>query len=177
MPGDALGQTSSPAAAVAALYSVAYTIKFTSKKTLDRDFVVAPLEGLWWADEFAAFTTGAKDTWRWTMLISQPDWIDEAAIEAAQAIATAKKKLPAISNVRQLTLHEGRCAQVLHLGSYDDEAPLLETLHGPFFQQHGLDFTGSHHEIYLGDPRRVEPARLKTILRQPVKRTEATSPR
>lgn len=161
------------AAAVEALYAVAYTLKFANKKHAGRDFVVAPLEGLWWADEPGAFTTGAKDTWHWTMLISQPSWITEPAIEAAKHTALTKKKLPAIGNVRPLALHEGRCAQAMHVGSYDDEGPLLAELHGPYFAAHGLDFAGLHHEVYLGDPRRTEPAKLKTILRQPVQSARA----
>lgn len=159
---------------MAALYATAYTLKFASKKAPGRDFVVAPLEGLWWADQPAAFTTGAKDSWHWTMLISQPSWIDKAAIDDAKAAVSAKGKLAAIDRVRHLTLTEGRCAQVLHVGSYDDEAPLLATLHGPFFTAHGLDFAGLHHEIYLSDPRRVEPAKLKTVVRQPVRSSGST---
>jgi DNA-binding PadR family transcriptional regulator len=156
-------------AAVEALYAVAYTLKFTSKKQAGRDFVVAPLEGLWWADEPEAFTFGAKDTWHWTMLISQPEWITGPMIEAAKETALAKKKNPAITGIRHLVLKEGRCAQALHVGSYDDEAPLLAELHGPYFEANGLDYAGLHHEVYLGDPRRTDPAKLKTVLRQPVR--------
>jgi len=160
--------TAEYAAAVEALYTVAYTLKFSTRKQGGRDFVVAPLEGLWWADDPAAFTTRAKDSWHWTMLISQPDWITEAMIDAATHTALAKKKLPAIGKVRNITLHEGQCAQALHVGSYDDEGPLLEELHGAYLADNGLDYAGLHHEVYLGDPRRTDPAKLKTILRQPV---------
>ncbi len=157
------------ATAVEALYTVAYTLKFESKNNAGRDFVVAPLEGLWWADEPEAFTVRAKDAWHWTMLISQPDWITEPMIEAATEAALTKKKLPAIKEIRRLVLQEGQCAQALHVGSYDDEGPLLAELHGPYFAANGLDFAGLHHEIYLSDPRRTDPARLKTVLRQPVR--------
>jgi hypothetical protein len=152
------------ARAVEALYAVAYTIK----RGAARDFVVAPLEGLWWADTPDAFTTGAKHTWQWTMLINQPDWIGKEMIDEAKSTALAKKKLPAITDIRHETLHEGRCAQVLHVGSYDDEAPLLEHLHTEYLDAFGLRMSGLHHEIYLGDPRRTDPAKLRTILRQPV---------
>ena len=157
------------AAAVQALYSVAYTLKFTSKEQFGRNFVVAPLEGIWWADNPEAFTVGAKDAWHWTMLISQPDWISEAMIGAAKAPALAKKKLPVIGHVRHLVLKEDQCAQALHIGRYDDEGPLLAELHGPYFAANGLDFAGLHHEIYLSDPRRTDPAKLRTVLRQPVR--------
>lgn len=133
------------------------------------DVVVAPLEGLWWADDPAAFTTRAKDTWHWTMLISQPDWITEPMIDAAKHTALAQKQLPAIGKVHRLALHEDECAQALHIGSYDAEGPLLEELHGAYLADNGLDYAGRHHEIYLSDPRRTEPAKLKTILRQPVR--------
>jgi DNA-binding PadR family transcriptional regulator len=157
------------ARAVEALYAVAYTIKFASKRGAGRDFVVAPLEGLWWADEPDAFTAGAKDSWQWTMLINQPDWVTEDMIEEAKLAALAKKKLPAIDHIRHLALHEGRCAQALHIGPYDAEAPLLASLYGDYLGANHLQRSGLHHEIYLGDPRKTDPAKLKTILRQPVR--------
>ena len=155
------------AEAVEALYSVAYTLKFAGKKA-GRDFVVAPLEGLWWAEDYEAFTSRAKDGWNWTMLICLPPWIAQNMIEDAKAAAGAKKNLPAISIVRHLTLHEGRSAQVLHIGSYDDEAPVLHELHHAYLNANSLRPSGKHHEIYLSDPRRTAPEKLKTILRQPV---------
>ncbi|MBV1850580.1 GyrI-like domain-containing protein [Catellatospora tritici] len=155
--------------AVEALFTVAYTLKFTSKKALGRDFVVGPLEGLWRADDPAAFLTRNKDAWAWTMMISQPDWITEDMIGVAVAEAAKKKANPALAELRLLSLVEGSCVQILHLGSYDDEAPTLDRLHNRFLPDHGLTFNGDHHEIYLSDARRTEPAKLKTILRQPVK--------
>jgi hypothetical protein len=148
--------------AVEALYAVAYTLK----RAAERDFVVGPLEGLWWADDMAAFTVRAKDSWRWTMLIAQPEWIDEHAVEEARETLRRKKKLEAA--VRFQTLAEGRCAQALHVGPYDDEGPLLARLHEEFLAAQGLKPAGLHHEVYLGDPRRTAPAKLKTVLRQPV---------
>jgi DNA-binding PadR family transcriptional regulator len=160
--------------AVEALYAVAYTIKFAARRTESGDageggdFVVAPLEGLWWADRPEAFTSRAKDTWNWTMLISMPPWITEEMIDDARRTAFAKKGLPAVPRLRRLTLHEGPSAQLLHIGSYDDEAPALAELHGVYLDAHGLRPTGRHHEIYLGDPRRTAPEKLRTVLRQPV---------
>jgi hypothetical protein len=151
--------------AVEALYAFAYTIKMTAKRA-GEDFVVGPLEGLWWAEDYAAFTVRAKDSWQWTMLISLPEAVGEDAVEEARESVRRKKKIDA--PVRLEKLREGRCAQALHVGSYDDEGPLLARLHGEFLERQGLEPTGLHHEVYLGDPRRVEPAKLKTVLRQPV---------
>ncbi|MBE1532734.1 GyrI-like domain-containing protein [Actinomadura algeriensis] len=157
------------ARAVQALYAVAYTIKFASKRDLERDFVVGPLEGLWWSDRPEVFVARDKDAWNWRMLISQPDWITEGFIEDAKTAALAKKGLPAIADVRRETLHEGTSAQVLHVGPYDDEGPVLAELHDEYLAANGLRMTGHHHEIYLGDHRRAEPSRWKTVLRQPVR--------
>jgi hypothetical protein len=156
------------AAAVEALYAVAYTLKFASKRDTGRDHVVGPLEGLWWSEDPSVFVTRAKESWNWTMLLHRPDWITDQQVEDARAAALANKKLPAIAEVRVETLREGRCAQVLHIGSYDDEGPILATLHDEFLPANGLREAGHHHEVYLGDPRRTEPAKLRTVLRQPV---------
>lgn len=157
------------ATAVQALYTLIYKVKFANKHDAGRDFVVGPLEGLWWSDKPGAFTTGAKDTWQWTMLISLPDWISETLIETARQTVLTKKDVPAIREVHLLTLTEGRCAQAFHVGPYDDEGPLLAELHGPYFCANDLTFDGLHHEIYIGDPRRASPTKLKTVLRQPVR--------
>jgi hypothetical protein len=155
--------------AVAALYGVAYPIKFMSKKVLDKDYAVQPLEGLWWASDPAAFENGRKAEYRWTMMIMQPEWITEAMVSEAVAATADKKELSALSRVRFERYHEGRSLQLLHMGSYDDEAPKLKYLHYEYMPQHNLTFNGHHHEIYLSDPRKTAPARLKTILRQPVR--------
>ena len=155
------------AEAVQALYASVYTLKFASKAG-GQDFVVPPLEGLWWAEDWSAFTGRRKDEWSWTMLIAIPPLVTGGA-EAAIAAAREKKGLAALDRVRVQTIEEGRCAQVLHIGSYDDEAPLLARLHGEFLPQHHLAERGKHHEVYLSDPRRTAPEKLKTILRQPVR--------
>jgi len=156
------------AGAVEALYAVAYTIKFASKRTIDRDFVVGPLEGLWWAGDPQVFASRAKDSWQWRMLISQPEWITEDMIDDAKHVAHTKKGLPVIADVRHETLRERSSAQVLHIGPYDEEGQVLARLHDEWLDANKLRMSGLHHEIYLSDRRRTDPARLKTILRQPV---------
>ena len=163
------------AAAVEALYSVAYTLKFAARRSTGRDAVVGPLEGLWRAENPEVFTAGNKDSWDWTMLISQPEWITPDLAEDAAAEVQAKKKLDAAGQLRWLVLTEGLSVQVLHIGPYDDEAPLLAKLHSEFMPANNLGFNGDHHEIYLGDPRRTAPGKLKTILRQPVRRRKRNS--
>lgn len=154
--------------AVEALYAVAYTAKFASKGDLGKDFVVGPLEGLWWADDMDDFLARLKDNWRWRLLINVPDWITGDMIEDAKQAALTKKKMPAIPDDRSETLHEGTSAQVLHIGPYDDETPILTGLHREYLPANNLRETGLHHEIYLSDPRRTDPAKFRTILRQPV---------
>ena len=156
-------------AAVQWLYGVSYALKFASRRELGRDYTVAPLEGLWWADDMAAFVRRDKAAWSWTMLIALPDWITGDAVETARTGARKKKGLPAIDAVTVRTLTEGRSVQILHIGSYDDEGPVLDRLHRTYLPENGLAVNGHHHEIYLSDARRTEPAKLKTILRQPVK--------
>lgn len=156
--------------AVEALYSVSYTLKFMSKSQLGKDYVVLPLEGLWWADDMSSFTSRDKDKWHWTMMIMQPEWIAPEMIAQAIQTARSKKSLPGLSLVRHEMLTEGFCVQIMHIGSYDEEAPVLKQLHDEYMPQHGLTFHGKHHEIYLGDPRKTAPEKLKTVLRQPVKK-------
>ncbi|MEK8071470.1 GyrI-like domain-containing protein [Rhodococcoides navarretei] len=157
------------AGAIAALYPVAYALKFASKNNLERDYVVPPLEALWWAENMTSFTTERdKSEWNWTAMIMVPDWIDRPMFEAAMATAASKSNSDASSRVRLETLDEGLCVQTLHIGSYDDEASVLAELHDRYIPSSGLTMTGKHHEIYLSDARRVEPAKLRTILRQPV---------
>lgn len=157
------------AAAIAALYPVAYALKFASKKNFERDYVVMPLEALWWADDMASFTTERdKAQWNWTTMIMVPDWIDRSMFEAALASVRAKSGSEATTGVRLETLNEGLCVQTLHIGSYDDETAVLAELHNRYIPNAGMTMTGKHHEIYLSDPRRVAPAKLRTILRQPV---------
>lgn len=156
--------------ALEALYAGSYATKFASKKELDRDYVVGPLEGLWRADDPEVFVTRDKASWDWTMMISQPEWITSAELTASIAAVGAKKNLAALDKVRFLELEEGLSVQILHIGSYDDEAPTLDRLHNTFIPANNLSFNGDHHEIYLSDARRTQPEKLKTVLRQPVSR-------
>lgn len=157
------------AAAVGALFAVAYAVKFLSARELGRDLVVAPLEGLWRADDPQRFVTRDKAGWSWTMLISQPGWIDDEHVAIARERAAAKADASALERLRLVELHEGPSVQILHLGPYDDEGPVLERLHDGFMPEHGLTFGGDHHEIYLSDARRTAPEKLRTVLRQPVR--------
>lgn len=162
---------SSPAYAEAlrALYPVAYKLKFASKRDLGRDYVVMPLEGLWWAEDMDSFTASRdKSRWDWTMMIMVPDWIDQQMFDAAIEQAGAKDRPARLSDIRLETLSEGRCVQTLHVGSFDDEAEVLARMHHEFIPDNGLRTTGKHHEIYLSDSRKVAPEKLRTILRQPV---------
>ncbi len=156
--------------AVTALYPIAYTLKFAGRKELGIDTVVMPLEGLWHADDMESFTSRRdKSAWLWTLMIMVPEHVTSSMFEAAVAAVSKKKDVsPSVGSVRLETLEEGRCVQTLHVGSFDDEAPVLEELHRRFIPEHGLTMRGRHHEIYLSDMRRVEPAKLRTILRQPV---------
>jgi len=155
-------------AAVESLYATAYTIKFLYKAD-GRDFVVAPLEGLWSARDPESFIARRKDEWDWTIMIMMPDFVDETSFQRARG--RAAEKLGAISeSLRLETLEEGLCLQALHVGSYDEEGPLLVKLHKEIMAAERYDFAGRHHEIYLGDPRKTAPEKLKTLLRQPVRR-------
>ncbi|MBX3530353.1 MAG: GyrI-like domain-containing protein [Rhizobiaceae bacterium] len=155
--------------AVEWLFSTSYALKFATKAQLGKDYAVMPLEGLWWADDPAAFVARDKAAWKWTMMIMAPDFIDAAMFEAA--VAKSAKKLGEIPpSLRLEAYDEGRSLQSLHIGSYDDEAPALARLHDEIMPAQGLTFNGHHHEIYLSDPRRTEPAKLRTVLRQPVRK-------
>lgn len=154
--------------ALAALYPVAYRLKFASKVQLDRDYVVMPLEALWWASDLKAFAARDKSAWHWTAMILVPSWITPQIYDTAVAEVARKKSPVGLAKLRLETLTEGWCVQTLHVGSYDDEAPILAQMHQDFIPGSGLRMTGRHHEIYLSDARRVPPSKLRTILRQPV---------
>jgi hypothetical protein len=155
--------------ALEALYPVAYKLKFASKVDLGRDYVVPPLEGLWWADDLSAFTTARnKNAWQWTLLLLVPDWIEQQHIDAAIEAARKAKQPERLDDLRCESLTEGRCVQTLHVGPFDEEADVLAELHDVFVPDNGYRLTGTHHEVYLSDPRRTAPAKLRTILRQPV---------
>jgi hypothetical protein len=153
--------------AIEALFSISYAVKFMVKKTMEIDYGVMPLEGLWWADDMSTFSTEDKSRWKWTMMIMQPDFVAKAMIDDAITDIKKKKNLPALPNARFKVLSEGQCAQILHIGSFSEEGPTVEKVH-QFIGLKGKR-TGKHHEIYLSDIRRAAPAKWKTIIRQPMK--------
>ncbi len=153
--------------AVQWLYAVSYALKFALKAD-GQDYVVPPLEALWTAEDPASFVARRKDEWVWTVMIRTPGGFSPEQLEAA--LGKARKKLgEAPASLRHETLEEGLCLQTLHVGAYDDEGPILAHLHDELMPALGYAFAGPHHEIYLSDPRRTEAARLKTVLRQPVR--------
>ncbi|MCM1011088.1 GyrI-like domain-containing protein [Brevibacterium sp. XM4083] len=157
--------------AVESLYPLAYALKFFSKRELDRDYVVPPLEGLWWAEDMSAFTTARdKSAWDFTLMLLVPDWLDRAQIAQVAEAVDRKSAPPRLRDVRFETLDEGTCVQTLHIGPFDAEAEVLAHLHDEVIPDAGMTMTGRHHEIYLSDFRRTAPERLRTILRQPVRR-------
>ena len=158
--------------ALAALYPIAFKTKFLSKAK-GKDYVVPPLEGLWWADSMEDFKEGNRDNWKWTMMIMQPDWITQDMIK--EAISITKEKKPELSELLpKLKLEkykEGKAAQIMHVGPYSEEGPTVQKVHD-FIQKEGGKFDGletKHHEIYLSDPRKANPATMKTVIRQPFK--------
>lgn len=153
--------------AVGALYSAAYTLKFAVRKVRGLDYPVMPLEGLWWVAEGAPFSFTERTGWRWTAMILLPDTVESDEATEAIAAAAKKKPNPALTRVRRELFAEGRAAQIMHLGPYADEPPTIEHLH-TWIGEQGLRLRGKHHEIYLSDPARTTPERMKTILRQPV---------
>jgi hypothetical protein len=155
-------------AAIQALYPVAYKVKFLMKAR-DSDFVVMPLQGLWWADDMDDFLSGRRDRWQWTYMILQPDAVTPGVVEEAIAAVDPAKAGSALDRVRFDHLEEGRAAQVLHRGPYAEEGPAIQRLH-EHIASLGDELSGRHHEIYLSDPRRADPAKMRTIIRQPFRR-------
>lgn len=156
--------------AIVALFAVSYTVRFAIKRMPGGfEYGVMPLEGLWWVEGMAAFPLEDKSRWSWTAMIMQPELVSEELVREAIAAATAKKQLPAAGELRLERFREGTTAQVLHVGPYSAEQPTIERLHA-FITEQGYERAGKHHEIYLGDPRRTAPERLRTVLRQPIRR-------
>ncbi|MGE5140419.1 MAG: GyrI-like domain-containing protein [Rudaea sp.] len=156
--------------AIQALYTVAYTVKFTLKKSKRAiDYIVPPLEGLWWMEDMALFSGENKDDWLWTAMIMQPPAVTTALVEKAVREAGRKKELPALARLRLECFDEGLAAQIMYTGPFADEKPTIEKLHG-FIAEQGYRRSGKHHEIYLSDFRRTAPDKLRTIIRQPMTR-------
>ncbi len=154
--------------AVEALFAVAYAIKFKVKKTLAVDYGVMPLEGLWWADDMAKFSVEDKSAWKWTMMIMQPEFVSAALVRDTIAEVKKKKDLPALALLRFESFAEGKCAQTLHIGPFSAEGPTIARVHA-FIASIAGKLSGKHHEIYLSDIRRADPAKWKTMIRQPLR--------
>ncbi len=152
---------------IGALYAMAFTIKMTRKFAGQGDYAVCKLEGLWFAEEGKQFCQIPQDQWRWKLMIRTPDFIKQKDLDKAVAALLSKGKAEKVKGVKLEKLDEGQCVQMLHVGPYDKVGDTI-TVMEQYAGQKGLSFAGAHHEIYLSDPRRVEPARLKTILRHPV---------
>ena len=154
--------------AMAALYTISYQLKFTIKQLdPELDYVVPPVEGLWWAEDMEAFSLGDKDAWQWTAMILAPDQVTRDLFDEAVAELQRKKDLPGLPRLRLEGYHEGLSVQIMHLGPYAEEAPTIEKLHA-FARDQGYRLRGKHHEVYLSDPRRTAPDKMKTVIRQPV---------
>jgi hypothetical protein len=156
------------AEAIEALYAMSYSLKFLSKTTEDIDYVVMPLEGLWWTPNIAEFSMEDKSAWEWTAMIRQPGHITAAHVATATEEVRRKKDPPALNRMRFEAYREGLAAQILYFGPYADEAPTINRLH-QFAIDGGYELRGKHHEIYLSDPRRTAPEKLRTVIRQPVR--------
>jgi len=154
------------AEAVQAMYPIAYGFRAAIKAATKDAYTVMPLEGLWWVPDMADFDPIDKSSWFWTIMICLPEVLTDAMSVGVIEGITAKKALVAGAKARVEPFAEGTAAQILHIGPYADEAPTIETLHR-FIADHGGTLSGKHHEIYLSDPRKTDPARLRTIIRQP----------
>jgi len=153
--------------AMETLFPVSYKTKFTSKKEKSQDYVVMPLEGLWWVDNMEEFSIADKSSWKWTVMIRQPDFINETLINKVIEELEKKKDLPSLSKLRFETFKEGKTVQIMHIGPYGEaEAPAVNKLH-EYIESEGYQLRGKHHEIYISDMRRTKPEKLRTVIRQP----------
>jgi hypothetical protein len=155
--------------AIECLYAVSYALKMkiVKKQTPSKDYVVPPLEGLWYMEDMSRWSMQNKDEWQWTMMIRIPDFVTQPQIEKAIDIAKTTKNPVALKKLYVEDYNEGLSVQLMHLGPYDTEAPNIEKMH-IYAQEQGYERSGKHHEIYLSDPRKAKPDRMKTILRQPI---------
>jgi hypothetical protein len=157
------------------LFSAIYPIKRVAKERMGRHFVEPPLEGLWWADDVTDLMEGRRDRLKWRMMIVTADWVTDSMF--ADAVAEASDRMGEVPDgLRLERFTEGRCVQILHVGDYPAEAEsLARRLHDEFLPVHGLMPNGHHHEIYLNDPERVAPEKLRTVVRQPVRDASAAA--
>jgi hypothetical protein len=153
---------------IQSLYQVAYTLKFTIKKSNGDDFRVMPLEGLWWAKDMDSFLNGNKNLWSWRMMIAMPSLVSPEWFELARKQILAKKDAaPRSAEVRMEPYAEGTSVQLMHIGPYSAEGPNIQLVHA-YAISRGYRLAGLHHEIYLSDPRRSAPEKMRTIIRQPI---------
>lgn len=153
--------------ALETLYGVSFTVKFMIKKEVGADFAVMPLEGLWWMPGQILLDMSNKNKWQWTAMIVQPEPVTKTWIGKAAEELRKKRNPSALSKMRFEPFHEGLSVQIMYFGPYAAEGPTIENLH-TFAKESGYRLRGKHHEIYLSDPRRTAPERLKTVIRQPV---------
>ena len=152
-----------------ALYGLAYPVKFSAKKRLGLSYPVMPSEGLYWdADGGPGTTPVSANSTAWRLMILLPDEVSAEFVDEIRAVVAAKKDVPRLGDVRVQTYSEGASVQILHIGPYADETPTVRRLFA-FAQERGCEVSGSHHEIYLSDPNRTKPEKLKTVLRYPVR--------
>jgi hypothetical protein len=157
--------------ALNALYSTAYTLKFSCKAE-GKDFTVMTLEGLWWWDDPSIpdlADAPPMEEWNWKSLIRVPDFVTEKMVEVAKKEVKEKKGIMEAAKIKLETFHEGLSAQIMHIGPYAEEGPTAKRLHD-FIEENGYKMRALHHEIYMSDPRRVLPERYKTIIRQPIEK-------
>ncbi len=155
--------------ALESLFAASYALKFAVKRgSLAIDYPVMPLEGLWWADDMADFTTGDRSGWKWTMMIMQPVFVSSEMVEEAVAAVRKKKNPVALPGLRFEAYAEGVAAQIMHVGPFSAEGPTIERVH-EFIEHSGRERSGKHHEIYLSDIRKADPAKWKTVIRQPMR--------
>lgn len=170
-PGFGPGTSPAFHEAMQALYGISYTLKFMMKQRKDDpiDFPVMALEGLWWVED-GEFVWGSKDNWAYKVMILQPDQVTPAIFD--QALEQMRKKKgdqPVFAQLRLEAFEEGPCLQIMHLGPYNSELGTIEKM-DLFARENGYQMHGKHHEIYLGNPMRSQPEKLKTILRHPIRR-------
>ncbi len=151
---------------IGALYSVAYTLKMAEKFS-GHDYKVCHLEGQWWCPDGTDFRTHEPKQWQWRLMIRVPEFITQDEVSESIKTVLTRKKIALAGEVKLEEITEGRCVQMLHLGPYAAEKADVNRMHA-MVESQGLTLRGPHHEIYLSDPNRVPPERLRTILRYPV---------
>ena len=154
--------------AMSVLYSVAYTMKFRAKKLLKKDYDMMAPEGLWWM-KGDKFDTNQRDKWLWTLMIVVPDFVNDKLFKESVEEVRKKKNPPGLDLARLETFNEGTSVQIMHIGPYSSEPESIAKL-DDYAKERGYKLAGKHHEIYLGDPRRAAPSKLRTIVRHPVAR-------